>query len=210
MDGEREAILVADDHAVYRYGLALLLKDTLKPLRVIEADNFDTALQMLDGTPDIRLAIFDLAMPGLAGPHQLEQVRRKRPEILVVVLTAYNSRDHVLAAIAAGVHGYIVKSHATDALIASLRRVLAGEISVPPLVAELPPQALAKKPGTSQLSERQQQVLCALIAGKSNKQIADELKVSEGTVKVHIAALMRLLGATNRTHAAALGKQLFP
>jgi DNA-binding NarL/FixJ family response regulator len=207
------SILIADDHAVFRYGLSLLLREAFGPATIIEAGRFEEGLERLDD-PDITLAIFDLGMPGLASPRDLAIVRRRRPEICVVVLSASESRHDMLEALAAGVHGYIIKSHSTDAMIAHLRYVLSGEIYVPPILAQLPPAAIETKTenvpagSVGELSERQVQVLKGLVEGKSNKEIAQELRLSEGTVKMHIAALFRQLGAANRTHAAALGKRL--
>ena len=204
------SILIADDHAIYRYGLALILREGLGAVKIIEAERFDEGLNRLD-EPDLALAIFDLGMPGLAHPRDLELVRRRRPELRVVVLSASEAREDILASLAAGVHGYIVKSHAPDAMIGRLRTILAGEIYVPPLLAQLPPPTPPASVPTSMLatlSDRQQQVLRGLVEGRSNKEIAHALNLAEGTIKMHIAALLRHLGAANRTHAAALGKQL--
>jgi DNA-binding NarL/FixJ family response regulator len=208
------SILIADDHAVYRYGLALVLRHAFGAAKIIEAERFEQGLERLD-EPDLTLAIFDLGMPGLSGPHELEVVRRRRPEVRVVVLSASESRHDILTALAAGVHGYIIKSHSTDAMIGNLRHILSGEIYVPPLLAQLPPPAVETLRPASQaqgvltaLSERQLQVLRGLVEGRSNKEIAHDLQLSEGTVKMHIASLFRQLGAANRTHAAALGKKL--
>jgi DNA-binding NarL/FixJ family response regulator len=206
-------ILIADDHAVFRYGLSLLLGEALGAAKITEAERFEEGLERLDD-PDVTLAIFDLGMPGLSSARDLEIVRRRRPDIRVVVLSASESRQDILEALAASVHGYIIKSHSTDAMIAQLRYVLSGEIYVPPILAQLPPAAIetrtdnASAGNLSTLSERQVQVLKGLVEGKSNKEIAQELRLSEGTVKMHIAALFRQLGASNRTHAAALGKRL--
>jgi DNA-binding NarL/FixJ family response regulator len=208
------SILIVDDHAVYRYGLALILRQAFGAPKIIEAERFEEGLERLD-QPDLTLALFDLGMPGLSGPHELEAVRRRRPDIRVVVLSASEDRQDILTALAAGVHGYILKSHAPDAMIEQLRYVLSGEIYVPATLAHLPPTAVESPPPQPQarkvltsLSERQLQVLQGLVEGKSNKEIAHTLQLSQGTVKMHIAALFRQLGATNRTHAAALGKQM--
>jgi DNA-binding NarL/FixJ family response regulator len=206
------AILIADDHAVYRYGLSLILKETFGAAKILQAERFEEGLNRLD-EPDLTLAIFDLGMPGLSDPRELEAVRRKRPDVCLVVLSASESREDILASLAAGVHGYIVKSHATDAMIAHLRTILSGQIYVPPQLAQLPPAAAqastrADSKVLATLSERQLQVLRGLVEGRSNKEISHDLQLSEGTIKMHIAALLRQLGATNRTHAAALGKQL--
>jgi DNA-binding NarL/FixJ family response regulator len=135
--------------------------------------------------------------------------------VRVVVVSGSDSREDILAALAAGVHGYIVKTQRTKALIDQLRYVLRGEIYVPPSLAQRP-SPLAERPmrhaepspTAEMLSERRRQVLKGLVEGLSNKEIARQLGVSEGTVKMHIAALFRILGATNRTHVVALGKEL--
>jgi DNA-binding NarL/FixJ family response regulator len=210
----RGAILIADDHEVFRFGLAQLLRHSLGAHTILEAERFEEALEQLQNK-DVSLAIIDLGMPGLPSPHQLAEIRTRRPDVRVVVISGSDSREDILDALAAGVHGYIVKSQRTSALIDRLRYILSGEIYVPPSLAERP-AAPVQPPirqtesqlTTETLSDRQRQVLKGLVEGLSNKEIARQLSISEGTVKMHIAALFRLLGATNRTHAVALGKQL--
>src|SRR2546423_12762509 len=114
------SILIADDHAVFRYGLALVLREGLGASKILEAERFEQALELL-AEPDLALAIFDLGMPGLSNASELEIVRRRRPDVRVVVLSASDTRDDILAALSAGVHGYVVKSHATDAIVAHLQ-----------------------------------------------------------------------------------------
>jgi len=192
---------------------ALLMGQASTP-KVIEAESFADALKRLDD-PDLTLAIFDLGMPGIAGPHDLMLVRQRRPEVRVVVLTASESRNDILTALSAGVHGFIIKSERTDALLSRLRYVASGEIYVPPIVAEVhgaadgePASGYEAEGEELTLSDRQRDVLKGLVKGLSNKEIARQLGLSEGTVKMHIAALFRVLKATNRAHAAALGKHL--
>src|SRR4051794_15198392 len=98
-------VLIADDHEIFRFGLAQLLRASMGVKNVIEADSFEEALRQLDD-PDLTLAIFDLGMPGITGPHDLLLVRRRRPEVRVVVLTASEARQDILSALEAGVHGF--------------------------------------------------------------------------------------------------------
>src|SRR5262249_51646674 len=208
----RGTVLIADDHEVFRIGLVHVLRRSLKIKRFLQAECFAQVIDHLKDQ-DVTLTILDLRMPGLTGPEEIARIRLLRPGAQVVVLSASDAREDILKALSAGAHGYIVKSQNTDELIDRLRRILAGEIHVPPVLADLPPERehesnrsprLAPKP----LSSRQLQVLRGLVEGKSNKEIARVLNVAEGTVKIHLTALFRVLGATNRAHAAALGKRL--
>lgn len=212
------SVLVADDHAVLRYGLIQLLRNDLGIATAYEAGNFQEALALVAET-DLVLAIFDLGMPGLTSPRDLAEVRRLRPDVRVVVLSGSEDRMDILAALDAGVHGYIVKSDRMDLMVERLTYIMSGEIYVPAVLAEQPSTDKAPPPAAPNgahtlggsphpLSDRQRQVLEGLVMGLSNKQIARELKLAEGTVKMHIGALFRALGASNRAHAAALGKKL--
>lgn len=208
-------VLVVDDHAVTRLGLIALLKAEFGVHKAHEAAGLDEALVLLENF-SINLAIFDLGMPDLLHASELARVRRLRPGVRLVVLSGSHARHDILAALDAGVHGYIVKSARPEILIEKLRYVMSGEIYVPPGLADLPvapdlsnvSASVATQGVPCRLSERQLQVLNGLVLGHSNKQIARALKLAEGTVKMHIGALFRALGATNRAHAAALGKRL--
>jgi DNA-binding NarL/FixJ family response regulator len=207
-------ILIADDHEVYRIGLVQLLRRSLKARRFLEAECFAHVVEHLKNA-DVTLTILDLGMPGFAGPKEITRMRLLRPDVRVIVLSASDSRRDILEALSAGAHGYIVKSENTSQLVDRLRYILSGEIYVPAVLAELIPEPAEDVPPSrasttmqKPLSSRQRQVLKGLVEGKSNKQIARALDVAEGTVKIHLAALFRFLGATNRAHAAALGKQL--
>ena len=210
-------ILVADDHEVLRIGVVQLLRESFGVGATLHAETFDEALERA-GDPSVRLIILDLGMPGLGCPQELVKIRRARPEAKVVVLSGSEEPDDILAALSAGVHGYIIKNARLDSLVERLSYILAGEIYVPAILAEratsetvdLKAQAtpLRSSTGAMQLSDRQRQVLKGLVLGQSNKQIARDLKLAEGTVKMHIGALFRALGAVNRAHAAALGKPL--
>jgi DNA-binding NarL/FixJ family response regulator len=211
-----ETALIADDHGVTRFGIRQFLRTTLAVRTVIEAQNFEEALQQLS-RHGIELAIFDLDMPGLASARDLVQVRRRWPATRVVVLSGFETRAHILAALEAGVHGYIIKSASMEHLAERLGYVMSGEIYVPPCLAE-PGEAIASLETTAggaerggevpQLSQRQQQVLRGLVRGMSNKQICKELDLAEGTVKMHVGNVLKALGARSRSHAVTLGRRL--
>ena len=208
--GQRDIVLIADDHEIFRAGLAEVLRTELGAKRVIGAGCFEDALAQLNDA-ELTLAIFDLGMPGLESVRDLVQVRRRRPDIRVVVLSGSTDREDILAALEAGVHGYLVKNQRTDELVGRLKHVLSGEIYVPPILALLPPVVLtaADQPGKAvhPLTSRQRQVLELIAEGLSNKEIADRLSLSEGTVKMHVAATFRAIGASNRAQAVAIGNE---
>jgi DNA-binding NarL/FixJ family response regulator len=207
------AVLIADDHAVFRMGLMQLLQRRLKVTKFCEAGCFDEVLHLVESQAP-SLALIDLRMPGLSGPGEIARVRALRPDTRVVVLSGSDAREDILDALSAGVHGYLVKTQPLDQLVDRLRYILSGEIYVPPVLAELPAALDAGRggrsaapPGRAKFSHRQLQVLGALVEGKSNREIAKALNVAEGTVKAHLAGLYKALGVSNRTRAAALGKQ---
>jgi len=210
------AALVAEDHGVTRFGLLQFLRDRLGVGQTYEAQRFSEALDMLSRHP-IDLAVIDLVIPGLESPRDLAQIRKRFPGVRVVVLTGSSLRSNILAALEAGVHGYIVKTDSMDDLAERLGYVMKGEIYVPPCLAEMgadPGSAAATAEsvngaGLPKLTQRQQQVLRSIVRGQSNKQIAKELKLAVGTVKMHVSSVLTALGAQNRSHAAALGRRLF-
>jgi DNA-binding NarL/FixJ family response regulator len=208
-------ILIADDHEIYRLGLVQLLRKSLNAKRFLQAACFAQVVEHLSDE-DVALVILDLKMPGLTAPTEIRRLRLLRPDVRIVVLSGSECREDILGSLSAGAHGYIVKNQQTDQLIRRFRYVLSGEMYVPASLAESLPESrkatAAAEPIAQlqkiELSERQRQVLKGLIEGKSNKEIAQALDIAEGTVKIHLAALFRLLGAANRAHAVALGKQL--
>src|SRR5262245_55332717 len=207
-------VLIADDHEIYRFGLVQLMRRSLKSKRFLQAAGLPEFLEHLRDK-DVSLGLLDLKMPGLTASTEIRRLRLLRPDARMVVLSGSESREDILGCLSAGAHGYIVKNQQTEQLISRLRYILSGEIYIPASFAELLPEtsgATRSEPGEKllklELSKRQRQVLRGLIEGKSNKEIAQALNIAEGTVKIHLAALFRLLGAANRAHAVALGKQL--
>jgi DNA-binding NarL/FixJ family response regulator len=152
----------------------------------------------------------------MQSPANLRAVRECFPALMVAVVSASKSRRDVLQALEAGVHGYIPKGMGVGGLTSALRSLLAGMIYVPSFLAEIggsvedssvahPPSTSASSGLIDMLTPRQQEVLELIVQGKSNKEIARALRLGEGTVKVHMAALFRALGVNTRSAAAAAG-----
>jgi DNA-binding NarL/FixJ family response regulator len=207
--------LIADDHGLYRTGLGLLLRDSLGVDEVIEVASFDEALDKLAMRPEIRLALFDLSMPGMGGPESLGVLRQTYPALRIAIISGSENRDDVIRAIAAGLSGFVPKNLSELEIAGALRTILDDRIYVPRSVSTTTVDARTPQPGTgnakaasqppvslASLTPRQRDVLASLSRGLSNKQIAYELDIAEGTVKIHLAALFAHFGARNRTELA--------
>ena len=203
---------------LFREGARQLLSQLDEIVEVIEAGNLEDALALTDNPGDIDLILLDLTMPGMGrGGEQfdgLQAIREHVPDVPVVILTASESRNDVQRALDGGAMGYIPKSASADVILQALKLVLAGEIYLPPSLVYA--SAGMAEPKTAwggaatvegagslpPITRRQRDVLALLGQGKSNKVIADELGISEGTVKIHVGSILKALGATNRTQAA--------
>lgn len=204
-------IILADDHTLFRGGFALLFKQLEAGAMVLEAGNLSEALALAAEHPDADLMLLDLNMPGMNGATGIRQVAEAHPQLPVIVLSASETRQSVQEVIAAGALGFIPKSSSSTLMQSAVRLVLAGGVYLPAqmLMSEEPSEGA--HPGHTEavkLSERQHEVLRLLAAGKANKQICRELDIGEGTVKVHIAAVFRLLEVSNRTEAANAARRL--
>lgn len=199
--------LVVDDHELFRGGLKLLLQDLVGVTEVLEVGNFEDAhTAIADGfAPD--LVTFDLNMPGLSGLDGLSAIVEALPSARVIVVTASEKRDDILGALGAGAHGYVPKSLPSAEISDAIRQVLAGRIYAPSALhrSEKPtpaPAELEMIEGYS-FTARQRTVLASLLTGASTRKIANELKLAEGTVKIHLAAIYRILGVHSRAEAIA-------
>ncbi|MGL4289490.1 MAG: response regulator [Phreatobacter sp.] len=215
----RRIAVIADDHGLYRMGLAFTLKDRLGFDDVEEASSLDEALEKLGEIGDVALALFDLSMPGMASAASLAAVRECYPDLPIAVVSASEDRKDVLEALAAGVNGFVPKRLVEDDLVAALKTVVDGAIFVPAsLASTMPPRMpasdTAERTGEpadlSRLTPRQRDVLALLLRGQSNKEIARDLALGHGTVKIHLAALFRHLGVRNRAAAVAAAAALLP
>ena len=213
--------VIADDDAFFRMALSAILRTRLGFAEVHEAGSLDEALECLAERGDVGLALFDLAMPGMSGAACLEAVRECHPDVTVAVVSGSSDREDVLLALRAGVHGFVPKADGVEALAQALGSIIAGTVHVPRFVTEIPrrpdgedaprprPPADAS-PACAGLTPRQKEVLTHLAQGMSNKHIARALDLGEGTVKIHVAAVLRALGVPNRAAAAVVGARMLP
>ena len=197
MTKETIRVLVVEDHNVVRQGLVALL-NLVEGIQVVgEAGDGEEAIaQYRKHNPDVTL--IDLRLPKLGGVEVIQRVRANAPQARFVVLTTYDGDEDIYRALKSGAKAYLLKGMTTEELIATIREVHAGRSHIPPAIAE----RLAERMGTEDLTPRESEVLEQIVSGKSNKEIATELAISEATVKTHINTLLGKLGVTDRTQAA--------
>lgn len=199
-------VLIADDHHVVRRGLVFFLR-TQKDLEVIgEAANGKEAVeqaQLLQ--PDIIL--MDLVMPEMDGIQATKIIKEKQPEIKIMMLTSFSDQDHVIPALQAGASGFQLKDIQPDELVTSIKKIIGGENQLHPkatshLLANLSKNSKQEKNLLEDLTKREVDVLKEIAKGKSNKEIASSLFITEKTVKTHVSNLLAKLELADRTQAA--------
>jgi DNA-binding NarL/FixJ family response regulator len=201
-------IAIADDHPLMRAALQSALATLAPQMRFLEAANQAQTLALVASEPAPDLLLMDLHMPGTQGAEGVREVRARAPHVPLAIVSAEDDPASVRKLLALGVSGFIPKTDSPAVIASAVRLILAGGVYVPPnLVAETSARTAndATAPG---LTGRQMDVLRLLARGLSNKAIARELGVSEGTVKVHLLAVFRVLDVRNRT-AAVLAAQRF-
>jgi DNA-binding NarL/FixJ family response regulator len=193
-------ILTVDDHPVLRKGIAALVNAEPDMKLIAEASNGQEAVQLFRShRPDI--TIMDLQMPEMDGTEAIIQIQDEFPDARIVVLTTYNGDTQVLKALKAGARAYILKRHVHKELLETIRAVHAGQKRIPPDIAA----QLAEHAADDALSPREIDVLRLIGTGNSNKLIADQLSITEATVKSHVASILSKLGANDRAHAVTIG-----
>jgi len=202
--------LLVDDHPLFREGLAMLITQGFPELALHQAGGIAEALEHIGREGDIALVLLDLGLPDSNGMQGLQRLREHAPEVTVVVLSANESPETVLAAIDAGAAGFIPKTSRLGVMQAALRVVLNGGVYLPEgLLGHTPPTTeMDADAAALGLSPRQLDVLRLLIEGRPNKLICRELDLSESTVKTHLAAIFRKLNANTRTQAVVAAARL--
>ena len=205
-------LLVIEDHALVREGLLQTLVKLEPGIVCVGAQDAEEGLRLLepDGGESFDLCLLDLMLPGLNGMGCLGVLRKRYPAMPVVIISALDDPSTVARAMRAGASGFVSKSSSGAEMLEALRQVLAGEIYLPTWLRDLP---LGRGRRNRTLEERylltaaQMRVLEPLTQGKTNRQIADLLGLTEGTVKIHVSAILKALNVSNRSQALLAARQ---
>jgi len=208
-------ILIVDDHALVRRGLYYVVKEGFPDADVVEAESSAAALDVLRTTKAFDLALVDVRMPDLDGLELLRVVKGEWPDVPVIMLSTYENAPYVKRALADGAAGYLLKDATPEDLSQAINVAMSGSGNVlsPRVIQNLfedqeSSNASNGRRSEYSLTQREHDILALLAEGRSNREIAGALYLSEKTVKAHLAAIFRKLGVTNRTQAAMMAVQM--
>src|SRR3954447_2899593 len=198
-NNSRIRVLIVDDHPLLRDGIAAVLDGQSDMAIAGEAANGADAVERFrELQPDVTL--MDLQMPAMGGTEAIRAIRKEFPLARIVVLTTYDGDVEAQRALEAGASGYLLKSSPRTDLLEAIRVVHAGRRHIPPAIAV----EIAEHRSDDELTDRELDVLQKVAAGRSNKIAADELRISEETVKTHMKSILAKLAASDRTHAVTI------
>jgi len=199
-------VLIVDDHPVVREGLRAVLEDTKEMQVVGEVGSAEEALSSVErALPDI--VLLDLELPGMNGVDAIPRFADAASHPRVIILTAYDTEERVLAALKAGAVGYVLKGAPAGEIAQAIRAVAGGGSYLTPRVAARVVAQVKAPRRSGLLTARERQVLGLVARGRSNKQIARDLAITERTIKFHMTTIFNKLGADNRAQAIAIAAQ---
>lgn len=215
-------ILIADDHELFLKGLEIILADFNPSAELIKAKNYTEMMDIVSKHQNFDLILTDLAMPGGVWIESLKKIHEQLPETPIIILSAVFEKEIVQKTLDLGASGYIPKTSSNAVILSAVNLVLSGGVYIPVELlkniqdasfadlkkVEVIPNNLDFKEKVKTLSPRQLDVLKLIAEGKSNKQIAYELSLTEGTVKLHVTAILKTLNVYNRTGAVAQANSL--
>ncbi len=208
-------LFIVEDYHLTRMGLVAVLSEFPQLRFVGEAESAEEALQQIDREPP-EVLLLDLGLPGMNGIEMAQEVRRRWPEIKIVILTSHNQEEEVIAALGAGAQAYVLKDVKPERLVHVIETVHEGAVWLDPAIASMvltlvnTPAALgmvkkAPAEGTeteSELTQRELEVLQLIVEGKSNPEIAEQLCISIHTAKAHVGSILNKLCVNDRVQAA--------
>lgn len=203
-------ILIADDHALFRDGLALRLEQIAPDAAISQASGYSQVFKILKSDNKFDILVLDVEMQDMPWLESLRQIREISPQTKIVVVSATEDSRTIRTILSTGVKGYIPKRSEIKVFNNAFKLISDGGTYVPPTVIDNSPinNISGRNTGIKLLTTRQSQVLDLIAQGKSNKQIAYEMGVSESTVKLHINALLRSLHVNNRTQAVITAQKI--
>lgn len=200
--GDKIRVLVVDDHPIVRVGIVAIINARSDMTVVAQCGNGEDAVTLFEQhLPDITL--MDLRLPRMSGVEAIRTIRMRHPKACFVVLTTYEGDEDIHQALEAGARAYLIKGMPHETLVDALRRVYAGGRFLPPTVS----RTLASRTPDSDLSAREREVLSLLARGRTNKEIASQLGITEATVKCHVSVILMRLQVSDRTQAVITALQ---
>jgi DNA-binding NarL/FixJ family response regulator len=198
-DGERNVkILLIDDHALFRAGMKYVLQELASDVTVTEASNCQHAIVELEKNNDFNLILLDLDMPGISGFACISQIILHAKGCPVVILSADDRHDTIQQTARYGIQGYILKSTDAEEMLPLLKKVLNGQSIIP---TNLNSSGVRENLEPTKLTARQKEILSLIVQGKSNKQIAAILGITEGTTRIHVTTIFKSLNVRSRSEA---------
>lgn len=195
-------LLIADDHAITREGIVTILNRIAEITVVAEAEDGEQAVTLFrQHQPDV--ALIDLRMPKLEGVGAIAQIRQEFPHACLIILTTYDTDEDIYRGLSAGARGYLLKDTTAQELVNAVHTVYEGRKYIPPDIAA----KLLERLNSTELTDRELEVLRLLARGKNNQDISGLLSITEGTVKFHVTNILVKLGVGDRTQAVITALQ---
>lgn len=196
---DKISVLIVDDHALFRTGVATVINKQRDMMVVSQAGDAEAGIRLFaEHLPDV--VLIDVRIPGMDGVEMIERLRQDFPAAKLIILTAYDIDEDIERALRAGAKGFLLKDASSADLVDAIRAVQQGRTVVAPSIAA----KLAERITQPALTAREMSVLRLVVNGKANKEIANDLFISEGTVKIHLTHLFEKLEVASRTEAIAL------